>query len=289
MRHWPWLTIAAAVSLLFAVSAHAQEAGSPDAGGSETPASQGIGYPSVAAALADLRARGDVAISDKDGWTIVEDRAAGTFWSFTPPDHPAYPAAVKRMITERDGEVFIETRTLCQAEKAACDKLVDEFTELNKEIVESARKEPETSRDQWTPSARQKSRAEETRSRFLQATDDGRYQDAYGLFTSGMKSLMTFERFVSHEETFRTMAGGDPARSDIRVTWYKDPPGAAAPGVYAAFDITCRFRNIDLCKEVLILHEQENGEFLMMRHERDFVDKDTEARLREQQRQRKNP
>lgn len=279
MRHWRWLTMVLA-SLVLVTPASAQQAGSD---------SKGIGYPSVAAALADLRARDDVDISDKDGWTIINDGATGALWSFTPPGHPAHPAAVKRTVVDRDGSIFIEMEALCQAEKAPCDKLIAEFQEMNKRAIDTARGEPETGQGKWTPSAQQKSRAETVLSRFLKATDDGRYKDAYGLFTFGMKSLMTFERFVSHEKTFRTEAGGDPARSDIRTTWYNDPPKAEAPGVYAAFDIKCRFRNIDLCTEVVILHQQENGEFLVMRHERNYVDKDNEAELREQQRQRKNP
>jgi len=93
---------------------------------------------------------------------------------------------------------------------------------------------------------------------------------------------MTVGEFVRSEQSFNSLSGGDPVRSNVRVTWYKDPPNAQAPGVYAAFDITCRYRNIDTCAEVVILHEQDNGEFLMMRHERNFVVKDTEAKLRKQ-------
>jgi hypothetical protein len=42
---------------------------------SDTPAAtagDGIGYPTVSAALEALLARNDVTVSDHDGWTIVE-------------------------------------------------------------------------------------------------------------------------------------------------------------------------------------------------------------------------
>src|SRR5258706_8300644 len=75
---------------------------------------RGIGYPTVAAALEALRGRNDVKISVQGGWTIVEDRSANTFWSFTPSNHPAHPAAVKRTIVSREGGIVIEMTALCQ-------------------------------------------------------------------------------------------------------------------------------------------------------------------------------
>jgi hypothetical protein len=67
-----------------------------------------IGYPSVAAALGALRAKPNVRIATQGGWTIVDDRADKSIWSFTPAGHPAYPAAVKRSFVEKDGAIYIE-------------------------------------------------------------------------------------------------------------------------------------------------------------------------------------
>lgn len=276
VRYSFWLIVVSAL-LLCAASVDAQQ---------DTPVSEGIGYPSVAAALKDLKSRRDVQISTQGGWTIITDRGAGTFWSFTPPDHPAHPAAVKREIVSKDGAMFIQMGALCEAEKAACDRLIAEFRDLNDKIRESIRKDREPGQSRWAPSEQQKMQAQTTFSKFFEATDNKRYREAYQLFTSGMKALMSFDQFVSHEQKFRSASGGNPVRSDIRATWYKDPPRAAAPGVYAAFDIRCRFENIEQCTETLILHQQENGEFLVMRHERNYVDKDAAVKL---QQQRKTP
>jgi hypothetical protein len=98
------------------------------------PEQPGIGYQSVEAALDDLKSRSDVDIFEKDGWTIVEDNAAGALWSFTPATHPAHPAAVKRTVVQENGEVFIDTKGLCQAEKTACDQLMVQVHELNEVI-----------------------------------------------------------------------------------------------------------------------------------------------------------
>ena len=266
MRHSP-LFAAAIVSSLLAFSASAQQAGSPNAGASDTST---IGYPTVAAALEALMARGDVEVSNYHGWTIIDDRASGALWSFTPHDHPAHPAAVKRTTVNEGGNVYMVMNALCQAEKPACDRLMAEFQELNNQIRDSYSGTPGANQDKWAPSERQKARAMEIVSRYLLAINDGRYRDAYDLLTSGLQSMMPFEDFEVAEQSFRAASGGDPVRSDTRVTWYNDPPHAAVPGVYAAFNIRCRFRNIDVCEEVLILHEQGNGEFLVMRQERNL-------------------
>jgi hypothetical protein len=249
---------------------------------------QGIGYPSVAAALAALKARSDVNISVKEGWTIVNDPAEKALWSFTPSNHPAHPAAVKRATVERDGQVFINMRALCQAEKSACDKLIAEFQELNQKVIADVQRQATPSNSQWSASEQQKSRALETLTRFLRAADESRHGDAYDMFTPGMKAMMTFEQFVAHEVKFQAQSGGEPARTETRATWYKDPPKAAAPGVYAAFNIRCSFREINVCEEVVILHEQSNGEFLVMRQERNFIDKENERKIRNSRDQRES-
>ncbi len=98
---------------------------------------RGVGYPTVAAALEALKARSDVNISVQGGWTIVNDKPTNTIWSFTPPNHPAHPAVVKRAVVSRDGVVGIDMTALCQASKAACDKLMEEFKALNARMGQS--------------------------------------------------------------------------------------------------------------------------------------------------------
>ncbi len=100
-----------------------------------------IGYPNVAAALRALKARGDVDISDHDGWTMVSDKAAATIWSFPPATDPAYPSAVKReLLQQPDGAFAIRMNILCEASKAACDDLVKKFQALNDQIKQAVAK-----------------------------------------------------------------------------------------------------------------------------------------------------
>lgn len=90
-----------------------------------------IGYPSVAAAMQSLRARPDVKIFMQSGWTMAEDRANLTLWSFPPKGDPAYPAAVKRKVVQGVGGISVNLKVLCGGTRAACEKLVEVFTKLN--------------------------------------------------------------------------------------------------------------------------------------------------------------
>jgi hypothetical protein len=99
----------------------------------EDPSSE-IGYPSVADALKDLRARRDVVVTVQNGWIVANDNAAKTIWSFPPPGHPAYPAAVKRQIVQQADGAYLTMSVHCEASKQACDDLVRTFEQLNDQM-----------------------------------------------------------------------------------------------------------------------------------------------------------
>jgi hypothetical protein len=96
-----------------------------------------IGYPSVAAALADLRSKPDVQFSEAHGWTIAEDRSHFTLWSFAPPGDPAYPSAVKRTAVQEGSGVSMQMNVLCESTQSACDKLVSDFQALTERARDS--------------------------------------------------------------------------------------------------------------------------------------------------------
>jgi hypothetical protein len=96
-----------------------------------------IGYPNVAAALADLRNRPGVKISNPQGWTVIEDDAAQTFWSFSPPNDPSFPAVIKRELVQGPDGVSMNMEVLCEAAKAPCDNLVRQFKALNEAMPRS--------------------------------------------------------------------------------------------------------------------------------------------------------
>lgn len=90
-----------------------------------------IGYPTVAAAEADLRSKSGVVFADKSGWKVASDEATYTIWSFVPSQHPAYPSVIKRQIVSNGSGQDMDMNILCEASKSACDDLVRTFDELN--------------------------------------------------------------------------------------------------------------------------------------------------------------
>ena len=96
-----------------------------------------IGYPSVAAALADLHSKPEVQFRDGHGWTIAEDSSHHTFWLFPPPGSPAYPSAVQRVIVQGDTGISLKSNILCESTQSACDKLVADFQALNQRVQDS--------------------------------------------------------------------------------------------------------------------------------------------------------
>jgi UDP-N-acetylglucosamine enolpyruvyl transferase len=90
-----------------------------------------IGYASPDAALAALRDMPDTTIREENDWLVAHDKANATLWSITTDKHPAHPTAVKRTLTQHDGAVVIKTNVMCGAQKDVCDKVVQQFEQIN--------------------------------------------------------------------------------------------------------------------------------------------------------------
>lgn len=99
-----------------------------------------IGYPSVAAALADLHSKPEVKFREDHGWTIAEDSGHSAFWSFAPAGDPAYPSAVQRIIVQGNKGIGLKMNVLCQSTQEACDKLERDFEALNQKVRNSMHK-----------------------------------------------------------------------------------------------------------------------------------------------------
>lgn len=126
-----------AVLLATALSANAQDQATASA--ESTSGKSAIGYTSVQEALESLKSKPgtSVTVTNPDSWVIIVEPQPYTHWSFTPAGHYAYPAVVRREIKQRDGAIAVEMSALCQAEKTACDKLLEEFKQLNERMRQS--------------------------------------------------------------------------------------------------------------------------------------------------------
>jgi len=95
-----------------------------------------IGYNSIDEAFTALQADPEAKTTDYEGWTIFTQKSDGRYilWSFTPETHASHPAVVRRIIVKKDEEMFIEMSALCHATKLECDKLIDDFKQINERI-----------------------------------------------------------------------------------------------------------------------------------------------------------
>jgi len=237
----------------------------------------GIGYPTVAAALEALKARSDVEISVQAGWTIVREPAAGTLWSFTPADHPAHPAAVKRGTVSRDGAAYINMRVLCQAAKEPCDQLVDDFKKLNEKIVAEAGRPAiavaASNKDkQWRPTSAQIDLVQRQTYAYFSARDSGKVEEAYSRFAASFKQNVSFEQWSGHLSDTRSRLGEVGSRRIRKITWYQDPP-QGPPGIFAAVDFSSQFANTAVHCGFVAWRQEGDGSFMLVREEENFIGK----------------
>jgi len=235
----------------------------------------GVGYPTVDAALAALKSKSGVNISVQGGWTIVDDRQSNAIWSFTPADHPAHPAVVKRSLVQKDSGVYIDMTALCQATKAACDKLMDEFNALNARVAQSMKSKPGA----FQGSPEQQQAVEKQTLSYFAARDGRQYDSAYRMLSETQKAQISFENWRGLAEDFNNKAGQVRGRTIVKTTWYKDPP-QARPGVYAAVDFSSQFENVNIHCGYVVWSLQEDGSFLLIREEQNYIDKLTEQKIK---------
>ena len=95
-----------------------------------------IGYATIEEAFNELKANPDADMKEHDGWTIFNQKGEGKYllWSFTPTDHPAHPAAIRREVVKKEGEIFIKMDALCYSNQLDCDLLIDQFKKINDRI-----------------------------------------------------------------------------------------------------------------------------------------------------------
>jgi hypothetical protein len=137
--------IALPFSMCLAAAAIAQTAATPAVppAAASAPATPPIEFKTVAQALTELKARdgnGTVVATTEDGWVIINEPLAAAQWSFTPKQHPAYPAVVRRIIKRGGGAaVSVQTASVCEASTEACAQLLRDFDALNERITQAVR------------------------------------------------------------------------------------------------------------------------------------------------------
>ena len=116
--------------------------GSNNAIADDQKSEKSVGFETVEDALTFLKTKPSVSftVTKPDGWLIANDSSPFAVWSFTPEGHYAHPAVVKRELKQNEkGDVQIEMTALCQAAKEPCDKLINEFKEMNNQSAKNVK------------------------------------------------------------------------------------------------------------------------------------------------------
>lgn len=122
-------------------------------------------------------------------------------------------------------------------------------------------------------------RVEQQTRLYFEAKDKGRYASAYDLMAASLKQSMSFETWKGKTEAFNGKAGVVKLRSIAKITWYHNPP-QVEPGLYAAVDFTSKFAEVDLHCGFLAWREQPDGKFVLVREEENYLDKQTQQKLK---------
>lgn len=136
----------------------------------------------------------------------------------------------------------------------------------------------------WLPTADQRQRAIKAVQVFLDAVENGRYTEAYGLQAEAMKREQTLVQFTQNAQKFQALAGPLKFWRVLKVTWTKDPARAPSAGIYVAVDIAGQFANVDRdCGYLVLFQPPSGGDFAIMRRENNFLDNATARTIEEKQ------
>lgn len=90
---------------------------------------------------ADIKARPGVTILSSDASVVsYSDPATNFIWNFATSAHEAFPSVACRRLVKAGDAYNVVTEISCGAEKAACERLVEAYNELDRKMRESVEK-----------------------------------------------------------------------------------------------------------------------------------------------------
>jgi hypothetical protein len=101
------------------------------------------------------------------------------------------------------------------------------------------------------------------------------------MYADSMKEAMHFDSWASHAKSQNAKAGHILNRRVLKITWYKDPPSAPEPGIYAAADFAGQFENDPIYCGYLAWHRSADGKLRIVREEENLIDKGSIANMRQ--------
>jgi hypothetical protein len=136
----------------------------------------------------------------------------------------------------------------------------------------------------WIPTADQRQHVIKVVQAFLDAVENGRYAEAYGLQAQVNQGRQTLAQFTQDAQKFEALAGPLKYWRVVKVTWTKDAARAPFPGIYAAVDLIGQFARVDRdCGFMVLFQPSPGGDFVILRRENNYLDNATARKIEEKQ------
>jgi len=120
----------------------------------------------------------------------------------------------------------------------------------------------------WHASDKDYQAAIDTITKYFAAKDSGNVAASYALLDGGMG--LSLNEWKSSSEDSSAKTGAATSHKVVKLTWYKDPQNAPAPGVYAAADFVDHYEKVTDCG-YLSLHQRSDGSFLVIHEQDGFI------------------
>jgi hypothetical protein len=133
----------------------------------------------------------------------------------------------------------------------------------------------------WSPSDAEKESVEKAAHSYLTARSSGPYAEAYGLLSAFLKESSSLENWSIQADAASKKRGGIEQVSIKKITWYKDPPSAPSPGIYAASDYATQFKDGSYVCGYIAWYKKDDGSFEIIREESGELEAATISQLSE--------
>jgi hypothetical protein len=101
-------------------------------------------FQSVEALEAIIKSKPGIKVLASDASVVsYSDPATNFVWNFATETNEAFPHVACRRLVQVDGAFRVVTEISCGAEKAACDRLVAAYNDLDRQMREAVEKEHE--------------------------------------------------------------------------------------------------------------------------------------------------
>jgi hypothetical protein len=205
-----------------------------------------------------------------------------TVYAFTEPGNPAHPAWISRRVIEDNKGVTMEQTGFFAGDEPAFAKMFAEYQQMSERISANLHGNGTTHAPPIAAAgvvdepvgqgAVVRGVLDKFLSEYNRASGDG----GWSLLSPGLQRLISLEKWQNDRVQFLRSAGVVAGYDVEKITWSLNPPHSEALGLYAAYDLNCRYSLLFYCGEVVILYSAKAGDpFVVMRHEMDIVTRES--------------